>query len=63
MEGKRFDHLARAVATGGSRRQVLAAVLAGALGSLRICTATADDDSGIAIADASGGDHNLATAA
>jgi hypothetical protein len=60
MEGTRFDHLARALATSGSRRRVLGAVLVGALGSLWT-RATAADDSGTAIADASGGDHNLAT--
>lgn len=60
MEGTRFDRLARSVATSGSRRRVLGAMLAGALGSLRI-RATAADDSGTAIADASGGDHNQAT--
>jgi hypothetical protein len=59
MEGKRFDQLARAVATSGSRRRLLGAVLTGALGSLRIHATSADD--GIAIADASGGDHNVAT--
>jgi hypothetical protein len=60
MEGKHFDQLARAVATSGSRRRVLAGLVAGALGSVRIRTTAADDD-GIVIADASGGDNNLAT--
>jgi hypothetical protein len=60
MEGKRFDQFARAVATSGSRRRVLAGFLAAALGSLRVRTTSADDD-GTAIADASGGDHNVAT--
>ena len=61
MEGKRFDQLARAVATRGSRRRVLGGFLA-ALAALRI-RATAADDSGTAIADASGGNDNLASAA
>src|SRR3954466_7254209 len=60
MEGTRFDYLARAVATSGSRRQVLRALLAGALGSLRL-RATSADESGTVIADAGGGDDNLAT--
>jgi hypothetical protein len=60
MEGKRFDQFARAVATSGSRRRVLAGFLAAALASLRVRTTSADDD-GTAIADASGGDHNVAT--
>jgi hypothetical protein len=60
MDGARLDRLARAVATGGSRRRVVGAVLAGVLGSLRPRT-TAADDSGATIADASGGDQNRAT--
>ena len=60
MEGKRFDQLARALATSSSRRLVLAGLLAGALGSLRVRTTAAQDD-GIVIADASGGDDDLAT--
>ena len=62
MDGMRFDHLAKTVAARGSRRRVLGALLAGALGGLRLGTAVADD-SGTAIADASGGNHNLASAA
>jgi hypothetical protein len=62
MEGKHFDQLVRALATRGSRRRVLGGFLAGALGGLRI-RPTAADDSGTAIADASGGNHNLASAA
>jgi hypothetical protein len=61
MEGKRFDQLARAAATSGSRRRVLSAVLAGGLTGLW-ARVTAADDSGTAIADASGGNHNQATA-
>jgi hypothetical protein len=60
MEGKRFDQLARALATSSSRRRVLAGLLAGALGSLRIQATSAQDD-GVVIADASGGNDNLAT--
>ena len=59
MEGIRFDSLARTMATSGSRRRVLGALLAGALGSLRL-RATRADESGTAIADAGGGDDNLA---
>ena len=62
MEGKRFDQLARTLATSGSRRRVLGGFLTGVLGGLRIRPASADD-SGTTIADASGGDHNHATAA
>ena len=62
MEGKRFDQLARTLATSGSRRRVLGGFLTGVLGGLRIRPASADD-SGTSIADASGGDHNHATAA
>lgn len=60
MNGKRFDHLARDVAASGSRRRLLGALLAGALGGLRL-RITAADDSGTAIADASGGNNNLST--
>src|SRR5215210_2392874 len=59
MEGTRFDYLARTVATSGSRRRVLGALLAGALGGLRL-RATRADERGTAIADASGGNDNLA---
>jgi hypothetical protein len=59
MEGARFDELARTVASSGSRRRLLGALLAGALGSLRI-RATRADESGTEIADASGGNDNLA---
>jgi hypothetical protein len=62
MEGTRFDQLARVMATSGSRRRVLGGFLAGALAGLRI-RSTAADDSGTAIADASGGNHNHASAA
>jgi hypothetical protein len=61
MEGKRFDQLVRALATRGSRRRVLGGFLAGTLGGLRIRPSAADD-SGTTIADASGGNHNLASA-
>ena len=61
MEGKRFDQLARTLATSGSRRRVLGGFLTGVLGGLRIRPASADD-SGTSIADASGGDHNHASA-
>src|SRR4051794_12065097 len=61
MDGTRFDQLVRTVAVSGSRRRLLGALLAGALGSLRLRT-TAADDSGTAIADASGGNDNLASA-
>ncbi len=62
MDAGRFDRLARAVGNRGSRRRLLGGLLAGALGSLSLRT-TAADDSGTAIADASGGDTNLATVA
>jgi hypothetical protein len=61
MEGRHFDQLARAVAARGSRRRLLGALLTGGLGSLRLHTTSADEESGTAIADASGGDHNRAT--
>jgi hypothetical protein len=60
MEGTRFDQLTRAVAASGSRRRVLGVVLAGVLGSLRIRTTSADDPAPV-IAEAGGGDDNLAT--
>jgi hypothetical protein len=59
MEGTRFDYLARSVATSGSRRRVLGALLGGVLGGLRL-RATRADERGTAIADASGGDDDLA---
>ena len=62
MDSNRFDHVARAVATSGSRRHLLGGLLMGALVSLK-SRITAADDSGTAIADASGGNHNHATAA
>ena len=64
MESRRFDQLAKAVAVSGSRRQVLAAVLAGVLGGLRSRVAAAADDGpeiasagngGVATASANGG--------
>jgi hypothetical protein len=63
MESERFDALARSLVTTGSRRRMLAGLLAGALVSLRVRTSAADDrdDRGTAIADASGGDQNQAT--
>ncbi len=60
MDDGGFDRLVRAVAMRGSRRRVLGGLLAGALGSLRV-RPTAADDSGTAIADASGGNHNATT--
>ena len=60
MEPQSFDQLARSVARGGSRRRLLAGVLAGALGSLRARPTTADEG-GTIIADASGGNRNRAT--
>jgi hypothetical protein len=59
MEGYRFDYLARTVASSGSRRRVLGALLAGALGGLRL-RATRADERGTAIAHASGGNDDLA---
>jgi hypothetical protein len=59
MEGTRFDYLARTMATSGSRRRVLSALLAVALGSLHP-RPTRADERGTTIADASGGDDNLA---
>jgi len=50
------------MAARGSRRRVLGTLLVGALGSLRL-RPTVADDRGTAIADASGGNHNLATVA
>lgn len=61
MEPQSFDQLARSLATGGSRRRLLAGVLGGVLASLRARTTTADEG-GTVIADASGGDLNRATA-
>ena len=59
MEETHFDRVAR-VAAGGSRRRVLGALLAGALASLRLHTTSADQP-GTVVAEAGGGDHNLAT--
>src|SRR5215210_6257136 len=63
MDSGRFDALARTFVTTGSRRRMLAGLLAGALVSLRVGSSAADDrdDSGTTIADASGGDQNRAT--
>ena len=60
MEETHFDHVARAVAAGASRRRVLGTLLAGALWSLRL-RATNADEPGTVIAEAGGGDQNLAT--
>ena len=62
MDSQRFDRLTKTLATAGSRRRVLGAVLAGMLGSLGTRTTIADEseDSGTVIADASGGNHNQA---
>ncbi len=61
MDPRRFDRLTATFATAGSRRRVLAALLVGALGNLRLHTATAEDESGTVIAEAVGGNANLAT--
>ena len=61
MDGMHFDQLTRTMAGRGSRRRVLGTLLVGALGSLRL-RPTVADDRGTAIADASGGNHNLASA-
>ena len=62
MDSDRFDWLSRTLATAGSRRRVLGALLASALSSLRVHTTSADEDesSGTVIADSSGGNHNRA---
>jgi hypothetical protein len=59
MAESRFDRLARALGAGGSRRRLVGAFLAGTLAVRRARTAVAEDEeSGTAIADASGGDGN-----
>src|SRR5918997_1006898 len=60
MEETHFDRVARVAAAGAPRRRVLGALLAGALGSLRLRAANADEP-GAVIAAAGGGDHNLAS--
>ena len=59
MEGARLDYLARTMATSGSRRRLLGALRVGAMGGLRL-RPTRADERGTTIADASGGDDNLA---